>query len=134
MSPIAAYLQELGGLLHCRRRRRIVAEIRAHLLDAAAAAREPDEDAQAAQRRAVARFGSPTEVASAFNRERRRNSLRALARRGAAVALAGAATASVGTATVWALEPGAAATARPVHARAAHVHHHGASRRTGGRR
>jgi len=130
VSPIAAYLEELSGLLRCGRRRRIVAEVRSHLLDAAAAAREPDEDAQAAQRRAVARFGSPTEVARAFNAGRRRRS--ALARRAAAVALAGAATASVGTATVWALEPGSAATARPAHA--AHAHRHGARGRDAGRR
>jgi hypothetical protein len=130
VSPIAAYLDELAGLLRRgARRRRILAEVRTHLLDAAAAAREPGEEADAAQRRAVARFGSPPEVARAFNAIHRRR--HALVRRAAAVTLAGAATASVGTATVWALEPGASGQARAagqshaaVHAQPAGHHHH----------
>jgi hypothetical protein len=128
VSPIAAYLDELGRLLRFgTRRRRIIAEVRTHLLDAAAAAREPGEEAEVAQRRAVERFGSPPDVARAFNAIHRRR--RALVRRAAAVALAGAATASVGTATVWALEPGASSkahaavhAAHPGHHRGAHGH------------
>jgi hypothetical protein len=123
VSPIAAYLEELSGLLRRgARRRRILAEVRTHLLDAAAAAHEPGEEADAAQRRAVARFGSPPEVARAFNAIHRRR--RALVRRAAAVVLTGVATASVGTATVWALEPGASGQAHAaVHAKPA-AHHH----------
>ena len=97
MSPIAAYLEELAALLRRgTRRRRILAEVRTHLLDAAAAGCEPGEEAEVAQRRAVARFGSPPEVAGAFNALRRRR--RALVRRAAVVAVVGVATASVGTA------------------------------------
>jgi hypothetical protein len=129
VSPIAAYLEELAGLLRRgARRRRILAEVRTHLLDAAAAGRERGEAAEAAQHRAVARFGSPPEVARAFNAIGRRR--RALVRRAAAVALAGVATASVGTATVWALEPGASSQAHAaVHAKPAGHHHrrHGAT-------
>jgi hypothetical protein len=122
VSPIADYLEELAGLLRRgTRRRRILAEVRGHLLDAAAR-REPGEEAEAAQRRAVARFGSPPEVARAFNAVRRRR--RAIARRFAAVALACVATASVGTATIWALQPGASQQAHAAtHANHAGHHH-----------
>jgi len=125
---IAAYLDELGGLLRRGSRRRILAEVRAHLLDAAAAGGVSGEAGDAAARRAVARFGSPLDVARQFNAVRRRR--RALPRRAAAVLLAGAATASLGTATVWALEPGASSTGRAAvhvrhapHRRAAHDRH-----------
>jgi hypothetical protein len=128
VSPIAAYLDELAALLRRGRRRRILAEVRGHLLDASAAGLDPGEGAEAAQQRAVARFGSPFEVARAFNAVRPRS--RALPRRLAALALSMGAMASVGTATVWALEPGAptarAATVHVVHARTASPH-----RRTG---
>jgi len=67
VTPIAAYLDELRGLLPRRSRRRVLAEVRTHLIDAAAAS-GPGEDAEAAQARAVARFGSPTEVAAASTR------------------------------------------------------------------
>ncbi|MBA2460847.1 MAG: hypothetical protein H0V45_03625 [Actinobacteria bacterium] len=54
---IERYLDELSRHLHARpwRRRRILAEVEAHLLDAGG-----DEDA-------IARFGSPEEVAARFN-------------------------------------------------------------------
>lgn len=128
MSPIATYLDELAGMLRRGRRRRIVAEVRAHLLDAAAARAASGEDADAAQRLAVARFGSPAEVARAFNALRPRR--RPLLRRLAAVGLTMAATASLGTATVWALQPGASSAARAtVHAVHAHpARHHRAGR------
>ena len=106
MTPIAAYLDELAALLRRGSRRRILAEVRAHLLDATAADGRPGEAPEAAQVRAVARFGSPSEVARSFNALRRRP--RALVSRASAVLLATATTASLGTATVWALEPGAA--------------------------
>jgi hypothetical protein len=118
MSPVTAYLDELAHLLRRHDRRRILAEVRTHLIDAAAAGRAPGEHDETAQHRAVARFGSPAEVAGAFNAVRRRRH-RALPRRAAAVLLASAATASLGTATVWALEPGASTRA---HA-AAHAQH-----------
>jgi hypothetical protein len=106
MNPIAAYLDELSGLLRRRRRRRILAEVRAHLLDAVAADSLCAADPDGAEHRAVERFGPPTRVASQFNALRWR--WWAIAHRTAAVILASAATATVGTATVWALEPGGA--------------------------
>jgi hypothetical protein len=121
VSPIAAYLDELAVLLRRDARRRILAEVRTHLTDAAAAARVPGEAAEAAQHRVVARFGSPEEVARAFNSVRRPR--RALPRRVAAVMLASGAMASLGTATVWALEPGASTQAHAA-AHPEHVSHH----------
>ena len=106
MNPIADYLDELSGLLRRSRRRRILAEVRAHLLDAAAANARLHTDPNEAARRAVERFGPPSRVARQFNALRRRP--RAIVQRAAAVLLASAATATLGTATVWALEPGGA--------------------------
>jgi hypothetical protein len=103
VSPIAAYLDELSRLLVRRGRRRVLAEVRMHLLDAAAARSALGEDAEAAQRHAVARFGAPREVARQFNAVARRS--RRLLRRIGAVALACVASASLGTASVWAFEP-----------------------------
>ena len=114
MNPIAEYLAELAGLLRRRGRRRILAEVGAHLLEAVAADALHDVDPDRAAARAVARFGSPLRVASQFNAVRRP---RALMRRVAAVAVATAGMATLGTATVWALEPG------PTHV-AAHAHAH----------
>ena len=105
MTPIAAYLDELSGLLRRRRRRRILAEVHSHLLDAAAADALSASDPQGAELRAVERFGRPARVASQFNALRRRPGT--IIRRGAAVTLAGATMATLGTATVWALQPGA---------------------------
>ena len=115
MNPIAAYLDELSRLLARRGRRRVLAEVRGHLLDAAAAHRALGEDAEAAQRRAVARFGAPREVARQFNAVARRS--RRLVRRIGAVVLACIASASLGTASVWAFEPShPAAAAHHLHA------------------
>jgi hypothetical protein len=122
VTPIAAYLDELALLLRRGSRRRILAEVRAHLLDAAVAGGRPGEEPEVAQSRAVARFGNPPDVARAFNAVRHRP--RALVRRASAVLLATATTASLGTATVWALEPGAA---RHPHA-AVHARHETARR------
>jgi hypothetical protein len=113
VNPIAEYLDELSGLLRRHRRRRILAEVRAHLLDAAAADDRPDTDPNETARRAVERFGPPARVARQFNALRRRPF--AIVQRTVAVLLASAVTATLGTATVWALEPGGTG---------AHAHHH----------
>jgi hypothetical protein len=113
VSPIAAYLAELSGQLRRGRRRRIIAEVRAHLLDAVAADTLLGADPDRAAALAVERFGPPSRVASQFNALRRRPG--AIARRAAAVILASAATATLGTATVWAFTPGGAR---------GHAHHH----------
>jgi HAAS domain-containing protein len=105
VNPIADYIAELSGELRRSRRRRILAEVRAHLLETAAADASRGVEPIRAAQRAVERFGPPEHVASQFNALRRRP--RALVHRAAAVMLAGAALASVGTATVWAIEPGA---------------------------
>lgn len=115
MSPIAAYLDELSRLLARRGRRRVLAEVRMHLLDAAAARRALGEDAETAQRQAVARFGAPREVARQFNAVARRS--RRLVRRVGAVALACIASATLGTASVWAFPPSHPGGTAP-HARA----------------
>ena len=103
MNAIAAYLDELSPLLPRASRRRILAEVDAHLREAAAAGASRGEHVDAAARVAVARFGEPAEVARQFNALR--NSPGAIARRVLAVALATVATGGIGTATVWALEP-----------------------------
>jgi hypothetical protein len=115
VNPIADYLDELSRQLRRGRRERILAEVRAHLLEAAAADACRGIDADRAARRAVERFGPPARVATQFNALRR--GPRALLQRTAAVMLAGAAMASLGTASVWAFEPGA------TRARAHHVQH-----------
>ena len=106
MNPIADYLRELSALLRVSRRRRIVAEVQAHLLEAAAADPLHGCDPQLAALRAVERFGPPARVAGQFNALRRRP--RAILQRVAAVMLACAGMGSLGAATVWALEPGGA--------------------------
>ena len=121
MSPVERYLAELRPLLARRARGRILAEVHAHLNEAAADRLARGETLEDAQRRAIARFGAPAEVARQFNALRRRP--RTLVRRLVAVSLTCAASASVGSATVWALEPGSA----PGHT-VAHHHHHAARR------
>jgi hypothetical protein len=106
VNPIAEYLDQLALLLRRSRRRRIVAEVRAHLLESAATDPLGRTDPQLAAAHAVERFGSPLRVASQFNAVRRRP--RALVQRAAALLLASAGMATLGTATVWALEPGQA--------------------------
>jgi hypothetical protein len=126
VSPIAEYLAELSVQLRRGRRQRILTEVRAHLLEAAAADALSGSDPDRAERSAVERFGPPTRVADQFNAVRRRPL--ALVHRAAAVMLASAAMATLGTATVWAIEPGAAGshaqaqTAGHVLARRSHEH------------
>jgi hypothetical protein len=105
VSPIAEYLEELSRQLRRSRRRRILAEVRVHLLESAAADGLRGDDRVRAERDAVGRFGPPADVASQFNALRRRPL--ALMHRAAAVLLTSAAMATLGTATVWAIEPGA---------------------------
>jgi len=112
VTPIASYLDELAGLLRRRGRARILAEVRAHLLEAAD---------RGSEEHAVARFGPPARVAAQFNSVTRRPFV--LIQRAFAVMLATAGMATVGTATVWALEPSSAHTAAIV------VHHHKAAAR-----
>lgn len=112
MNAIADYLEALAPQLRRRRRRRILAEVRAHLLEAAAAAELEGEAPELAAAAAVCRFGPPARVAAQFNAVRAGRAT--FVRRLSAVMLAGAATASLGTATVWALEPGTGV----------HAHHH----------
>jgi hypothetical protein len=104
MTAVGDYLDELSGHLRGGRRTRILAEVRAHLVDAAAAEILLGADPDRAAALAVERFGPPARVARQFNALRRRP--RAIAQRAAAVMLATAATASLGTATVWAFAPG----------------------------
>jgi hypothetical protein len=108
VSPIAEYLEELAGQLRRGRRRRILAEVGAHLLESAAADTLTGGDRDRAERGAIERFGAPAKVASQFNALRRRPL--AIMHRAAAVMLASAAMATLGTATVWAIEPGAASS------------------------
>jgi hypothetical protein len=117
VNPIAEYLAELSRQLRRSKRRRILAEVRAHLLEAAGADASRGVDADRAAQSAVERFGPPARVASQFNALRRHP--RALPQRAAAVMLAGAAMATLGTATVWAIGPGS--TPGKVHAQH-HVH------------
>jgi hypothetical protein len=122
MNPIAEYLAELADQLRPRRRRRILTEVRAHLLEAVAADVGRGIDPERAARSAVERFGSPERVATQFNAVRRHPS--AVLHRAAAVMLASATMATLGTATVWAIEPGSS------HAHA-HSHHHAQTRAIG---
>lgn len=71
--PIAAYVRELGPRLggSWLRRRRIIAEVRAHLSEAVASDPLAEQDRAEAARRAIARFGTVEEMAQAFaGRER----------------------------------------------------------------
>ena len=121
MTAIADYLEQLSQLLRRRGRRRILDEVRGHLLDAASADPAYVVDPERAARRAVERFGPPARVAAQFNALARRP--RALLQRAAAAVLACAGMATVGTATVWALEPGAAHAHRQASPQAL-VHRH----------
>ncbi|HSZ05413.1 MAG TPA: hypothetical protein VK778_09465 [Solirubrobacteraceae bacterium] len=105
---IDAYLHELERQLRVprRARRRILTEVRAHLLDAAEAERSWTAEGGYAAERAVLRFGSAAETARQFNhRAGRRN---ALLRRALAPSIAAFAVTSMATATVWAFGPGPA--------------------------
>jgi hypothetical protein len=116
LNPIHEYLRELSALLRRSRRRRIVAEVHAHLLEAVAADPLHACDPELAARHAVERFGAPARVAGQFNALRRRPL--AMVQRLTAVMLACAGMGSLGAATVWALEPG---TAQAHRAQATHA-------------
>jgi hypothetical protein len=94
--PIAGYVRELGPRLggSWLRRRRIIAEVRAHLSEAVASDPLAEQDPAAAARRAIARFGTVEEVAEAFAAGRERGFGRGHAR----LAVAAAAAALVGAA------------------------------------
>ena len=66
--PIGAYVDELRSELEARGvvDRRFLREVRAHLRDASRPAERRGEPTLEAQRRAVARFGSPSDVAASF--------------------------------------------------------------------
>jgi hypothetical protein len=102
---IDAYLDELERQLRVprRARRRILSEIRAHLLDALEAEQASTAEGSRAAERAVLRFGLAAEVARQFNlRAGRRH---ALLRRALVPSIAAFAVASTATATVWAFGP-----------------------------
>ena len=65
---IERYLDELRGRTPRRRRSRLVAEVREHLLDDAARLREQGLDDLAAETRAVERLGGPLTLANAERR------------------------------------------------------------------
>jgi len=106
VTPIHDYLRELSVLLRRSRRRRIIAEVQAHLLEAAAADPLHASNPELAARQAIERFGPPARVAGQFNALRRRPL--AMLQRVSAVMLACAGMGSLGAATVWALAPSAA--------------------------
>src|SRR4051812_14607136 len=73
--PIAVYLSELESRLggSWLRRRRIIAEVRAHLSEAVASDPLAEQDPAAAARRAIARFGTVDEMAQSFADGRERD-------------------------------------------------------------
>ena len=92
--PIAAFLAELRrGLPLGMGRRRILAEVGAHLEDGARAARDAGLPAPEAERRAVERFGSPSELARRLAAD--------LAAEGARSAAAVTALALAGVIALW---------------------------------
>jgi hypothetical protein len=111
--PIDAYLDELKSQLRVprRTRRRILTEVRTHLLDAAEAEQASTADGSSAPERAVLRFGPAAETARQFNRRTgSRNAL--LLRRALVPSIAVFAVTSMATATVWGFSP-VAAPSRP---------------------
>jgi hypothetical protein len=105
---IDAYLDELKRELRVprRARRRILTEVRAHLLDAAEAEQPSTAEGSCAAERAVLRFGPAAETARQFNRRAGRRN--ALLRRALVPSIAALAVTSMATATVWASAPGPA--------------------------
>jgi hypothetical protein len=114
---IDAYVDELERQLRVSRRarRRILIEVRAHLLDAAEAEQRSAAEASCAAERAVLRFGLAAETAGQFNRRTGRRT--ALLRRALVPSIAAFAVTST-AATVWAFDPGSA----PSQSRQAHSH------------
>ncbi len=106
--PIDAYLDELKSQLRVprRTRRRILAEVRAHMLDAAEAEQSTANDGRRAAERAVLRFGLAAETALQFNRLGGRR--KTLLRRALAPSIVAVAVTSMATATVWAFGSGPA--------------------------
>jgi hypothetical protein len=105
--PIDAYLDELKSQLRVprRTRRRILTEVRMHLLDAAEAELASTADGSRAAERAVLRFGPAAETARKFNR--RMGSRNGLLRRALVPSIAVFAVTSMATATVWGSVPAA---------------------------
>jgi len=104
--PIERYVRELRRELRGRRgaRRRIVAEVRTHLLEAADAERASGADEHKAAEQALARFGSARDTARRFDGLASRR--RTLLRRALAPSLAVIALSTLASATVWASRPG----------------------------
>jgi hypothetical protein len=125
---IDTYVDELERQLRVprRTRRRILTEVRAHLLDAAEAEQPGTVEGSCAAERAVLRFGPAADTARQFNhRAGRRN---ALLRRALVPSIAAFAVTSMATATVWAFGPAPA----PSRSRQAPDHlarRHGATQR-----
>jgi hypothetical protein len=97
--PIAVYLSELGSRLGGSwvRRRRIIAEVRAHLSEAVASDPLAEQDPAEAARRAIARFGTVDEMAQSFADGRERGFRWGRARLGVAAAVAALVCAAVAT-------------------------------------
>jgi hypothetical protein len=123
LDGIDAYLDELERQLRVprRARRRIVSEVRAHLLDAAEAEQPSTADGSSAAERAIVRFGPAAETARQFNRPASRRN--ALLRRALVPSIAALAVTSAATATVWAFGPPAPARSRPAPEHLAQRHH-----------
>jgi hypothetical protein len=107
--PIDAYLRELRRELRVRgrARRRILTEVRAHLLDAIAAEGSRGVEESLAAQRAVARFGVVPETAHQFNCLAGRRG--AVVRRALVPWIAAVALTSTASATVWAFQVAPAA-------------------------
>lgn len=105
---IAAYLDELECQLRVprRARRRILSEVREHLLDAVEAEQPSTAEGSCAAERALLRFGAAADAARQFNS--RAGGRSALLRRALLPSIAAFAATSMATATVWAIGPGRA--------------------------
>jgi hypothetical protein len=114
--PIDAYLRELKRELRVRgrARRRILAELRAHLLDAVEAEQSRGAEVGVAAQRAVVRFGLVAETARQFNCLAARRG--AVLRRALVPWIAAVALSLMATATVWAFQAG------PAPSQQAHAH------------
>jgi hypothetical protein len=105
--PIDAYLRELERELRVRgkARRRILVELRAHLLDVVDAEQSRGAEADVAAQRAVVRCGLVAETARQFNCLAARRG--AILRRTLVPWVAAVALSLMATATVWAFQAGA---------------------------
>jgi hypothetical protein len=106
--PIDAYLRELKRELRVRgrARRRILAELRAHLLDAVEAEQSTGAGVGVATQRAVVRFGLVAETAHQFNCLAAHRG--AILRRALVPWIAAVALSLMATAKVWAFQAGPA--------------------------